>query len=243
MRCLHEAKLYQANAFITLTYDDAHLPANGLDHSDFQKFMKRLRKASAPNRVRFYMCGEYGEQLARPHFHACLFNVAFNDQLHWATGESGEKIYRSATLEKLWPFGFASIGEVNFQTAAYIARYCMKKITGHNAKYYYGQKKPEYNAMSLKPGIGKEFLEKWETDIYPNDYVIVNGIKMKPPKYYDEIMNKKNKEIMKKIKYERELEGVKHQIDNTQRRLNDKEEVQKARIRNLKRNMVEYENS
>lgn len=239
MRCVHEASLYEENAFITLTYNEANIPA-GLDHDHFQRFMKRLRKKYAPARVRFYMCGEYGSELQRPHFHACLFNMEFKDKTYWGTMPSGAKIYRSATLEKLWPYGFSSIGEVTFETAAYTARYCMKKITGWNSKYYYGDKKPEYNAMSLKPGIGKQFLGKWETDIYPNDYVIINGVKTKPPKYYDEIIKRSKPETYKEIKIVRETKGLEHANDNTERRLKDKEEVQKARIRNLKRTMQDY---
>lgn len=236
MRCLHEAKMHKTNAFITLTYDDDHVPAGEqLVHEDFQKFVRRLRKAYAPNRVRYYMCGEYGGQLGRPHFHACLFNIDFPDKTYWGTTESKAKLYRSETLERLWPYGFSSIGDVTFETAGYVARYCMKKITGHNAKLWYGDRKPEYNAMSLKPGIGKTFLEKWKTDIYPNDYVIVNGTKVKPPKYYDKIIEKENTEQYEEIKYKREIEGRLRYEDNTERRLNDKEIVCSARIKSLKR--------
>lgn len=243
MRCLHEAKLYEGNAFITLTYDEANLPAGGqLEYAAFQRFMKRLRKEYAPNRVRFYMCGEYGPQLQRPHFHACLFNIDFADKEYWAELPSGGKLFRSKTLERLWPYGFSSVGEVNFETAAYVARYCMKKITGKNAKYYYGDKIPEFNHMSLKPGIGREFLEKWESDIYPNDYVIINGTKVKPPKYYDKIIKKNKPEIFEEMQMERERKGRANWQDNTQRRLQDKEEVTRARLTSLKRGLMDYEN-
>lgn len=239
MRCLHEASLYgDNNSFITLTYEEANLPPNGLDHEDFQKFMRRLRKEAAPQRIRFYMCGEYGEQLLRPHFHACLFNCSFIDQEIWATSETGMDIYRSKTLERLWPKGFSTVAPVTFETAAYTARYCMKKITGHNAKYWYGEKKPEYNAMSLKPGIGKRFLEKWEMDIYPRDYVIINGVKTKPPKYYDKVFKDKDPDAFEEMQQKRELEGRSRYEDNTERRLKDKEEVTKARVRNLKRRLI-----
>lgn len=237
IRCIHEAKTHKANAFITLTYAEENVPAGGqLVHADFQRFMRRLRKRIAPERVRFYMCGEYMANLGNPHFHACLFGIDFPDRTYWRTGESGAKVYRSATLESLWPQGFSTVGEVNFETAGYVARYCMKKITGHNANIWYGEKKPEYNAMSLKPGIGRKFLEKWKSDIYPNDYVVVNGTKVKPPKYYDKIIEKENNEIYEEIKFKREIEGRLRYEDNTERRLNDKEIVTKARIKNLQRN-------
>ena len=241
---MHEATLYKENAFVTLTYDDANLPEKGqLDYTQYQKFMKRLRKHYAPRQIRFYMCGEYGPQLQRPHFHACLFNIDFQDKTFWAPLPSGGNLYRSQTLEKLWPFGFSSIGDVNFETAAYVARYCMKKITGHNAQYHYHGLTPEFNKMSLKPGIGTEFLKKWTSDIYPNDYVIVNNKKTQPPKYYDKIYKKMNKEKYEEIKMKREMNGRKNYEDNTETRLETKEQVTKARLKYLKRGMQDYENS
>lgn len=241
MRCVHEASLYEENAFVTLTYDQGHVPAGGrLEYQDFQKFMKRLRKHYAQRQIRFYMCGEYGPQLQRPHFHACLFNIDFEDKKPWAITDGGEITYRSETLETLWPQGFSTIGQVNFQTAAYTARYCMKKITGKNAKYYYNELTPEFNHMSLKPGIGAAFLKKWETDIYPNDYVVVSGNKVKPPKYYDKIYEKKDKEKYEQIKYEREKQARDNYKDNTNERLKAKEIVTEARTNLLKRKMNDF---
>lgn len=236
MRCVHEAKLFKENAFVTLTYDEDHMPTGGqLVYSDFQKFMKRLRKQFPQRTIRFYMCGEYGPQLQRPHFHACLFGVGFTDKTKWT-----DTLYRSETLEKLWTSGYSTIGEVTFETAAYTARYCMKKITGKNAKYHYGELTPEFNHMSLKPGIGKKFLEKWETDIYPNDYVVINGMETKPPKYYDKIYKKNKPQSYEEIQFKRETEGRKNYEDNTERRLKDKEIVANAKVSKLRRQMQEY---
>lgn len=241
MRCLHEASLYEENAFITLTYDQDHMPAGGaLDYEDFQKFMRRLRKHFAPRKIRFYMCGEYGPELQRPHFHACLFNIDFIDKQPWGTGGGGESLYRSQLLEHLWPYGFSTVGLVNFQTAAYTARYCMKKITGKNAHYYYKDKTPEFNHMSLKPGIGAKFLEKWQMDIYPHDYVVIKGKQMKPPKYYDKLYEKKDNEKYEQLKYEREKKGRENYKENTNERLLTREIVTEARIKNLKRQMNDF---
>lgn len=240
MRCVHEATLYEENAFVTLTYDENNMPSGGqLQYEDFQKFMKRLRK-QFPQKIRFYMCGEYGDQLQRPHFHACLFNVDFHDKQLWARGEGGENLYRSATLERLWPHGYSTTGDLNYKTAAYTARYCMKKITGKNAKYYYNELTPEFNHMSLKPGIGAAFLKKWESDIYPNDYVILSGKKLKPPKYYDKQYEKKDKDKYEELKWKREKLMRDNYKDNTDERLKTKEIVTEARIRTLKRKMNEY---
>lgn len=200
VRCLHEASLYERNCFITLTYAPEHLPPDGgLHYSDFQEFMKRLRFHHRGHRpladgryaIRFFMCGEYGENFGRPHFHACLFNFDFEDKKLWSTTEAKSKLFRSSALEKLWPFGFSSIGDVNFKSAAYVARYIMKKVNGQAAARHYVNPKtgevltPEFTKMSLKPGIGSEWFDKFHKDVYPHDYVVVNGRKCVPPKYYD----------------------------------------------------------
>ena len=112
MRCVHEASLSPYNSFITLTYDDAHLPyRSDLDYPAFQRFLKRLRKtASSP--VRFYMCGEYGPLTQRPHYHACLFNFDFADKTYWRTSDAGSRCYRSELLDRLWGLGHAECGAV-----------------------------------------------------------------------------------------------------------------------------------
>lgn len=249
MRCVHEASLYKANSFITLTYNDANLPTRGsLNYAHFQQFMRRLRKEIAPRGVRFYMCGEYGPQLSRPHYHACLFGHDWDDKTYWNTTPAGAKLYRSGQLERLWGKGYTTTGDLTFESAAYTARYCMKKITGEEGKTHYKrwddqgeyELEPEFNHMSLKPGIGKRFLEKWETDIYPNDYVIINGKETKPPKYYDRQLAKHHEQTMEEIKYKREMKGRKQYEDNTERRLKDKEIVTAARAKYLKRGMDEH---
>ena len=244
LRCVHEASLHKQNCFVTLTYDDAHLPpGRSLVYKGplgFQRFMKRLRKHFHPAQIRFFMGGEYGEQLARPHFHACLFGIDFQDKSFWMKTPSGNDLYRSPTLEKLWPFGFSSIGELNFQTAGYVARYSMKKITGQAADKHYEtidpdtgeviSRAPEFCKMSLKPGIGAGWIERWHTDVYPHDYVIANGQKGKPPQYYDKRFKEMDPTGYELLKFERALEGRARYEDNTPERLADREKVAKARL-------------
>ena len=247
MRCMHEAALYQRNSFVTLTYSDEFLPKRSmLDYPAFQKFMKRLRKAAGTNGVRFYMCGEYGPENGRPHYHACLFNWDFADRKYWRKSESGEKLYRSALLEKLWPFGNSEIGDVTFQSAAYVARYCVQKVTGHNAKAHYRrvdqdgvyQLPPEFNKMSLKPGIGATWLQKFQADVYPHDYVVVNGKEVKPPKYYDKLFSKVAPGDFEEIQFRRESQARANYLDNTDDRLAVKEIVARARSNLLFRSQV-----
>ena len=249
MRCLHEAKLHENNCFITLTYSDEHLPNDrSLHYRDFQLFMKKLRKKFG-SKIRFYMCGEYGEKFDRPHFHACIFGFDFPDRKYWKQTGSGSKLYRSAELEKLWKYGFSSIGDVNFESAAYVARYIMKKVTGqgkHDQHYKFSdletgeilEKKPEFNKMSLKPGIGYEWFKKFKSDVYPHDYVIINGRKVRPPKYYDLKYSKESPYEWEEVQQKRIVLGKANFEDNTDERLLVKETITKARIQMLKRELI-----
>ena len=136
MRCMHEKQSHERSAFITLTYDEEHLPQDGgLDVSHFQKFMKRLRKKRG--KVRFFHCGEYGDMKGRPHYHAILFGIDFWDDQVLVEEKNDNPYYISAELAQLWPFGQHRIGEVTFESSAYVARYIMKKITGKQAPEHY----------------------------------------------------------------------------------------------------------
>lgn len=257
---MHEASLYERNCFITLTYNDAHLPANkNLEYSDFQKFMKRFRKRFPNTKIRFYMAGEYGEKYGRPHFHACIFNFDFPDRKYLKTTGSGSKLFTSKILESLWldnfgqSMGYTSVGDVNFQSAAYVARYIMKKRTGSgidpktgkpfDAVYDYVdddtgevlKRTPEFNKMSLKPGIGSGWYDKYKSDVYPHDYVIVNGTKVKPPKFYDRKFKDENPYEFDDLSYRRECDARTRFEDNSVERLAVKQQVVSARLSLLPR--------
>lgn len=246
LRCTHESKMHAESAFVTLTYDDKNLPErSNLNHADFQKFMKRLRKNTGKN-IRYYMGGEYGTTTWRPHFHACIFGHDFRDKLYFKRSESGEVIYTSQELAKLWPFGFATTGQVTFESAAYIARYCVQKITGPNAKEHYKrvdengeyQLNPEYNRMSLKPAIGKTWYEKHKADIHNHDYAIMNGVKTAAPKYYDKLLKKENEDKLLQHKETREQRAVKNKDNATWQRLEAIEEFQQERLKALHRDKI-----
>lgn len=240
-RCMHEARMHKSGCFVTLTYDQEHLPESGsLDYPEFQRFLKRLRKHFAPDRVRFYMCGEYGPALSRPHYHACLFGAQFNDRVFWSKQPSGADLYRSPTLERLWPFGFSSVGDITFQSAAYIARYCVQKVTGQFADQHYAGKVPEFNQASRRPGLGAGFLDKFYDDIYPHDYVVINGREAVPPRYYGRLVKRRDPELADEIRARRELRGSSQRSDNTPERLCVKEEVATARAAFLKRGLNDF---
>lgn len=232
VRCMHEASLHKENAFITLTYDDAYVPDCGLQYRDFQLFMKRLRKHVGERKnIRFYMCGEYGENFGRPHYHALIFGERFNDRVFWRTSGSGEKSYRSDVVERLWKLGHSEVGDVTHQSAAYVARYCLKKVTGPNADAHYQGRTPEFCRMSLKPGIGRDWYSLYSGDLYPHDFAVANGKELKVPKYYDKILKREDPDMHELVRSERELRGVAAMADNTPARLKVKEEVAKARLR------------
>ncbi len=198
---MHEAQMNDANAFITLTYEDDQLPpGSSLQVSDWQKFAKRVRKQVGP--FRFLHCGEYGDQNGRPHYHACIFGLDFTeDKQPWKN-----ELYTSETLTQLWGMGHVVAGPLTFESAAYVARYVMKKITGPMAEKHYEGRKPEYSTMSRRPGIGQTWFEKFCSEVYPSDQVVSRGRIMKPPRYYDKLLEKKDEEqylhIVKKRKEE-----------------------------------------
>lgn len=257
LRCVHEASLWHDNCFITLTYNPEHYPVDGsLDYRDFQLFMKRLRKkfkgkdAQAKNGrvefpIRFYACGEYGELLNRPHWHACLFNFDFDDKYLWSVN-NGVCLYRSPSLEKLWsdeygePLGFCTIGDVTFESAAYVARYICKKITGEKAIDHYADpvtgviRTPEFTRMSNREGIGRRWFETYYKDVYPSDFVTYKNKKFKPPRYYDNIYDTFDPQGLEEVK-KRRAERAHASPDNTPERLEAREECQLARFRKLKR--------
>jgi len=245
VRCVHESSLYENNSFITLTYAPEHLPKDGsLNKKHFQDFMKRLRKKYEPKKIRFYHCGEYGEQLSRPHYHACLFNHDFEDKLFFKNN-NGNKLYISEDLTELWPFGYSLIGEVTFESAAYVARYIMKKITGDRAKEHYetfnqetGETfniQPEYTTMSRRPGLAKDWYDKFKSDVFPHDRVVLQGKEIKPPRYYRKQYEITDPDEHERLKKKRMLEAEKRAGDNTPKRLAVKEKVTKARLSQLKR--------
>ena len=238
--------MHEDNCFITLTYNQENLPHDGsLDKTHFQKFMKKLRK-QADHKIRYYQCGEYGENLQRPHYHACLFGHDFNDKTLFQN-KNGHDLYTSQQLDKTWNKGFSTIGTMTFETAAYCARYAMKKITGDDAHAHYQtlnietgeifQIQTEYTTMSLRPGLGRTWYNKYKTDLFPEDECIIDGRTMKPPRYYANLYEKEEPEQYKKMKIERTKFFQAHKQDATWQRLQDREKVKHAQIKQLPRHL------
>lgn len=214
MRCCYEASLYSKNCFITLTYNDYNLPFDlSLKPRDLQLFMKRLRKYLDPLKVRFFACGEYGDLNKRPHYHVILFGYSFLDNAELVRSDTHTLVYHSAELAKLWPFGYVSVGEFSFESAAYVARYCLKKVNGKQAKEHYNGRVPEFLRCSNRPGIGAEWLEKYQNDVYPDDVCFARGRPCKPPRYFDKRFDLQNPEDFASIKANREARASLIELD------------------------------
>lgn len=194
------------NAFVTLTYDNNHLPENySVSIREIQLFIKRLRKSLNPQtkntkhknykKIRYFAVGEYGSKTLRPHYHLIIFGFDFSDDrtlYRWT--ERNDRVYVSQRLAQCWPYGDHEIGSVTKASAGYVARYSLKKVGGPAAGGHYTrvhpftgevvEVEPEFATMSMKPGIGSTWFDKYEGDVFPHDFVVIDGKKTVVPHYY-----------------------------------------------------------
>jgi len=264
VRCVHEQQTWAErempgrSIFITLTYSPEFLPSDGsLSLEHFQNFMKRFRKRCKGDSpvlnqrtgvvewpIRFFHCGEYGEKFGRPHYHALIFNFDFPDKVFLRSSPSGSRVYTSEILSELWPFGIHEIGDCNFDSAAYVARYITKKISGDEAEEHYSKcdeqgnfvkLKPEYLTMSRRPGIAKNWIDQFESDVFPHDFVVLrDGSKISPPKYYSRQFELTSPDAYCKLRSVR-MERAKRNPDNAPERLRDRAIISKQKFSQLKR--------
>lgn len=243
--------MHEFNCFITLTYDDQHVPQNySLNKRDPQTFIKRLRRHAARAhkglKLRFYLAGEYGDLRGRPHYHAAIFGYDFPDRRFYKFNEHGQAIYTSEILSRLWPHGDAKTAALDYGSAGYIARYCAKKRVGSKAADYYyryspidGQLhtvQPERAYMSLKPGIGANWANKFHNDWVPDGFVTTGGHPQPIPRYYEKFAPEKVKARWKKQRTEKKFENIeRYRHEHTDARRWVRAEVRNARIKSLKR--------
>lgn len=218
VRCVHEAKMWNDNSFITLTYDE-HSVTDKLYYVHFQDFMKRLRddrfrsfikqegftrdswsrllpsvrsERYSQHNIGMFVTGEYGDRKKRPHWHAIIFNWRPSDCVYKYTNERGDRVFSSENLSSLWPFGISEIGSVTFESAGYVARYSSKKLVhGKDQDHDFHP----ISKKSSKHAIGKKFLEKYWKDIFSYGEVILpNGMKCGIPRYYEKWLLKNKPE-------------------------------------------------
>ena len=219
--------------FLTLTYSDENLPFGmSLFPRHLELFWKRLRKKYG-KKIKYFAAGEYGERTARPHYHAIVFGMRFDDLDIKIVETKGfpEAIIHSPSLEKLWGLGHCSVGEVSFESAAYVARYCLKKIYGDVKKVreHYKGREPEFVRMSK--GIASEWYEKNKSDVFPLDRVFARGKPCKPPRYFDKKLELENPELLARIK---ELRRAQSKEDSVER-LNAKNEACRLKMAKKRR--------
>jgi len=248
VRITHEQQLHEQSYFVTLTYKT---DPRTLIKQDFQRFMKRLRAKHGcwdptigQHVPRYFMCGEYGEKKDRPHYHMAVFGITIPDLVIYSETK-GNKLYTSKTIDEIWTHGECKIGALTFESASYVAAYCTKKITGKDAGEHYTRcdpetgeiygLEPEYAHMSLKPGIGALWIEKYTNDVFNYDHVVINGREQKTPRYYDKYLEQTNPERLEAIKKKRKLKAINTEGENTPARLKVREQVTKARYKLKKR--------
>lgn len=197
IRCVCEASMYAENSFLTLTYNDKCLP-NGLCKPDLQNFIRRLRKAYPDKDIRYFGCGEYGSHTRRPHYHLIVFGFFPEDAKVECETRNGDYFYSSKKLQKLWPFGFISVGECSYASCAYVARYCQKKLKNPDSK--------EFTIMSLKPGIGARYFDLHKDFIYKYDAIFGNFghyLKHRPSRYFDKLFERCDPSCFQHLKEDR----------------------------------------
>lgn len=236
-----ELSQWDSSVFITLTYNEEHLPANfSLDKREIQNFLKRVKKhfnSTRSNPVRQIYAGEYGSQTLRPHYHAVLFNVDFVDKIYHRTTERGDKVYTSPTLNRLWSkngkqIGFAEFGYAQPGAIGYIFKYILKKKSRkekrvpliHEVNGITYEVSHEFIESSRNPGIGAVMRQ---SDSILKGYLSVDGVRKKLPKYLSEHLRKTNPRVYEEIQ-DKKFDYMSKLPKENALRLSQKEKAQKA---------------
>ena len=183
IRAIHEAQSFgHNNIFLTLTYSDEHLESDKLIYYDFQAFMKRLRYQYPDQKISYMVTGEYGDKTKRPHWHALLFNFRPEDEQYKYSTDRGDKVYDSKIITDTWSKGISEYGEVNLDSAGYVARYAAKKLThGSDNEHDFHP----IHRTSCKHALGRKWIEKNYRFVLENGFInLPNGEQAKIPRYY-----------------------------------------------------------
>lgn len=229
--------MHECGSFVTLTYNQVHLPLDySLSPRHAETWLKRLRFVLDPLRIRYFLCGEYGGQHLRPHYHAIIFGFDFPDRTPWRITSSGAPSFRSALLERTWTLGNCEVGTLTPESAGYVAGYSVKKINGEASAEHYRRMNPntgeihqvipEFVRMSSRPGIGRAWYDQHGRDAFPSDFLIVDGQRKAVPRYYKRILDEEKPKLATKVDVARKKRGRERAShpDNHWRRKQDREE-------------------
>lgn len=242
VRITHESKLYDHNAWVTLTYAENPVSLVKSHLQDFHRALRQgeRRRKKDPPKIRYFGVGEYGEKLLRPHYHTALFNYWPHDAKRW-----DKESFRSDYLDKIWGRGMVDIRMLNWERAVYLGKYSMKKIGGEPAKNHYTRFDPstgefievtkEFATMSLKPGIGHDWYTRFVSDYLPCDNVVLDGRKRKVPKAYWRKFSESDPETAELVKTARKQALEAHAENITDARLKVREEVAKLKSQSIQR--------
>nr|QJB20055.1 MAG: replication initiator protein [Microvirus sp.] len=179
LRIMHEAEYWKESIFVTLTYDDNHLPVNeSLVKKDLQDFFKRLRKNSG-KKLKYFACGEYGEETGRPHYHAIIFGMDF-------LNETDRDLIKMSWDKCKWDTQKKAFGDVCGKSIRYVVAYIEKKIVGKQEKYAYENIQSPFHILSN--GLGKEYAKANKERIEKDGYISIQGTKRGVPRYYSEVL-------------------------------------------------------
>lgn len=248
LRCWHESLFHKENCFLTLTVNEDSMesvfPGRSLCYEPFQVFIRALRKRLRL-KLRFFMCGEYGEQFSRPHYHAIIFGwyPSVSDRTFYKSTPAGD-LYVSKAVSQCWPFGFHTIGTFSRESAGYVAGYMQKKIKGKLAPKWYGGRHPEFakcsnGGGSKTGGLGKQFYSKFKRDLYDakDAVTLPGGSKVSIPRYYDKLHSFYHPSHMEKVKLRRQEPDALRDFESTPARLAVREHIHRARLSKLRRSL------
>lgn len=243
VRCDHELRLHEVSSFLTLTYDEEFVPysPSGLQTlviEDTQKFWKRLRLEVG--KLRYFMCGEYGSKTLRPHYHALVFGWSPGDRLFYGDSKGGAPMYTSRLLDQVWGLGRCTVQDADWNTANYVARYVTKKQVDRDDGS--DDRRPEFLTMSRRPGIGSAFASEYLEGWFSQGFLVSNGHRMKPPRYYENLAKGYSKVLLQEAKRKRAEVGAEMEfkrVAGSEVSHHSVEVVRESKLRTLSRDGVD----
>lgn len=224
LRLLYELEKKEG-FFVTLTYDDDHLPFDGsLVKKHMQDFNKRVRKhffGNGKGEYSYYLCGEYGPFTMRPHYHLAMFGVDLEPfKWNFIKFQDGHAIYTSPLLSELWSFGFNTVDYLNKSSINYVTGYIQKKLFGSSAKFYKDLGIiPPFQLFSR--GLGVDFVQQHADQILDNGFVSFYGKKMPISKYYSQkiglsdLTDDEGNNLRSRLAFDAQVESMEDWIEKT----------------------------